>query len=87
MSDPRSISIHIDELVLEGFGHADRDRVAEALASELSRLLMERPIAPNILAEHSVARIDAGSFAMDPGASSAQIGAAIAGAVLGGLSR
>jgi hypothetical protein len=87
MSGRRSISIDIGEIVLDGFAHADRDRIAEAIAGELARLFQDQPIAGEVLARSAAARIDAGSFSMEPGASAAQIGAAIAGAVHGGLKR
>ena len=35
------IELHIEELVLYGFEHADRQRIAEAVQEELARLLEE----------------------------------------------
>jgi hypothetical protein len=39
---PRSIHLHIEQLVLEGFGPGSGQRVADGLAYELQRLIAER---------------------------------------------
>jgi len=39
-----TVSVHIEELVLIGIRPGDRDRVAQALQSELTRLLRQRPL-------------------------------------------
>jgi hypothetical protein len=37
--NPREIDVHIDELVLDGFGSSGRRHIAGALSAELGRLL------------------------------------------------
>jgi hypothetical protein len=39
-----TVSVHIEELVLIGIRPADRDRVAQALQSELAYLLRQQPL-------------------------------------------
>lgn len=84
MSAPPRIEIEIGELVLDGFAPESRHRIGDALERELARLLAERPISGELAGGE---RLDAGAFSMAPGASPEQLGAAIAGAVRGGLGR
>ncbi|HET7787637.1 MAG TPA: hypothetical protein VFL36_16815 [Myxococcales bacterium] len=39
---PRSVHLHIEQLVLEGFGPGSGPRIADGLARELQRLIGER---------------------------------------------
>ncbi len=45
------IELHIEELILYGFKHADRQRIAEAVQEELTRLLKENKL-PEIFERH-----------------------------------
>ncbi|SFS96538.1 hypothetical protein [Saccharopolyspora flava] len=40
----RDVRVHVGELVLDGFEHVDRDRLAAAFQAELVRLVGERGI-------------------------------------------
>lgn len=84
---PARLELHIEELVLHGFAPGDRQAVADALQGELARLFAERGL-PSALAQRGeVTRLDAGSFPVAPRSGAAAVGAQVAQAVHGGLSR
>lgn len=82
-----NIKLRIDELVLEGFAAGDRYRIAAAVEAELMRLFTDRGAPPGLANGGAVPALDGGSFAVTPGAKPEQVGAQVAGAVYGGLSR
>jgi hypothetical protein len=87
MSAGRDVAIRIDELVVDGAGGIDRDRLAAAVAAELGRLVGERAIHP-ATAVH--ARLDAGSVGTasqrsSVGDASGAVGRRVAQAVHGAL--
>jgi hypothetical protein len=77
------IELHIEELVLHGVDPADRHRIGDAVERELARLLVERPIAARTDLEH----IDAGTRRLPAQAKAPAIGAQVARAVHGGLTK
>lgn len=79
------IELHIEELILYGFKHADRQRIAEAVQEELTRLLKENKL-PEILerqGEH--AHLNGGSFVIRTGERPEAAGAGIGQAVYEGM--
>ena len=80
-----NLHVHIEELVLHGFAGADRARIADAVQTELVRLFTESGVPPALGRGGSVDRVDAGSFAADPGGRGGVTGARIAQALHGGL--
>ena len=83
-----TIRLHIEELVLHSFAPNDRHAIAEAVQRELSSLLEVSLGSESRLAASShQAHLDAGSFQVADGAKAPSIGAGIANAVYGGLSR
>lgn len=84
---PVQIEVEIEQLVLEGFDPRDRARIGAALERELGRLLGEGGVPGAWGAGGSVAHLDAGSFEMTPGGSAESVGASIAAALHGGVSR
>lgn len=87
----RSIRLHIEELVLHSFDPHDRHAIAEAVQRELSSLLgtefrsPERPNSLSVSAERP--RVDAGSFHADRNGNPHSLGAQIAHAVHGGITK
>jgi len=83
------LELHIDELVLHGFGAGDRSAIAQAVEQELARLLVTQfavegvPLSFAESAEHP--RLDAGAFKVAQGANSEAIGSQIAQSVHQGL--
>jgi len=79
----RSIEIHINELVLHGFAHADRRPIAESVERELRTLLMNEDFSN--ATSLAVARIAGGSFQLDSNQRHESAGTNIARAIYGGL--
>ncbi len=82
-----TLVLHIDELVLEGFGPMDRDALADALRHELARLLAEGGRPPSIDSAAAVPRLDAGAFTAAPDAGPTTLGTDVARAIYGGMNR
>ena len=84
-----SVELHIEELVLHGFGAGDRYAIAAAVEQELSRLLVAQfgvQGVPRLFAESSeTPRVDAGAFNVAAGTNSEAIGGQIAQTVYQGL--
>ena len=80
-----SIDVHIEELVLEGFAPGDRYGIADAVQSELGRLLSEQGLPPAWEQGGEADSLDGGAFQVSPGSKAEGIGAQIAQAVHGGL--
>jgi len=80
-----NLELEIEELVLDGFPAADRDRIARAVHTELERLFAERGVPSSLEGRGDVAQIDGGSFEAKPGSSSEEIGAQVARSLYGGL--
>jgi hypothetical protein len=60
-----SICLHLDEVCLYGVAPRDRDRVAAAVAGELTRLFTVHGVPDALRLGGSVERLDAGAFAVD----------------------
>ena len=82
-----NVELHIEELVLHGFSPGDRYRIAEAVERELARWLAEQGV-PHLLSNNvDLVEIDAGAFDVKPNAKSEMVGAQVAQAIYGGISR
>ncbi|MFB6893106.1 hypothetical protein ACFCX4_27770 [Kitasatospora sp. NPDC056327] len=79
------IEVEIGELVLDGFAHVDRDRVAEAFRSELTRLVETRGVPLAAGGDRVLERLS-GLPPLPAGASPRRLGEALARAVHTGLS-
>lgn len=84
---PRSVELHIEELVLHGFSHGDRYRIASAVEQEVARLLAEQGLPSSFGETTTAGRVDAGTFRVAPGGNPEQTGAGIGQTIYGGLSR
>lgn len=80
--NPREITVHIEELVLDGFPESERYQVGDALQHELRGLLAKSGLPPSWLANSD--RIDAGAIRTISRTKSADAGAQIADAVYRG---
>ena len=81
------IELHIEELVLHGFGPADRDAIGDAVRRELSRLLAEGEVPAAWACDSQTPALDGGSFEAAPGPTPDTVGTQIAQALHGGLTR
>jgi hypothetical protein len=85
-----TIRLHIEELELHSFAANDRYAIADAVQRELSNLLtasLASGASLGLSSGSNYAQIDAGSFQLEHGAKAHSIGAQIANAVHGGLTR
>ena len=87
----RTIKLHIEELVLHSFDPHDRHAIADAVQRELSTLLATHSRSPESANPFSVSaerpRVDAGSFHAERNAKPNSLGAQIAHAVHGGITK
>ena len=82
-----AVELHIEELVLHGFAPGDRHRIGDAVQAELARLF-EQQGAPQLFGGSvELAQVNAGDFDVAPGAKPERVGAQIAQAIYGGMSR
>jgi hypothetical protein len=79
-----AIELHIEELVLQGFGHTDQEIIARALERALTQLLAEGGLASWMTAHSEMSVVDAGSIELLPGTPAEIIGARVARTVYGG---
>lgn len=70
-----NVTIEIDELVLHGFPAADRHAIADALETELARLVAERGLPAGLADGAGAALAPSGRFTLAPGAAGASVGA------------
>ena len=89
-----NINLHIEEIVLHGFAPGDRYTIADAVERELSHLLAQKftpftsaGIPPTSVHDSETLRLDAGAFNVAPESRADSIGAQIAQAVHGGLTK
>jgi hypothetical protein len=82
------IKVHIEQLVLEGLpvGRSQGPLVQEAVQAELSRLLVEGGLGPELAAGGAVPSVPAESIRL-VGGGPAQMGRQIARSVYGGMNR
>lgn len=79
----RRITVHIEELNLDGFAPADRYRILDAVVAELERLVADSPA--SFGRDAAVERIDGGAFDLRSGSGPRDVGEGIARGVHGGL--
>jgi hypothetical protein len=82
---PRTIEVHIDELVLHGVDRSHGQRIAETVQSELAALLAARGLSPALESNVTVERMEGDVVRGAPGAKS--FGDRIANSVFGALNR
>ena len=84
---PKSIELHIEELVLRGFAPGDRYRIAEGVEQELARLFADRGVPESLAQGGEIASVDGGAFEVVTGSRAGVVGAQVAKVVYGGLGR
>lgn len=89
--NPRSIELHIDELVVHGFPAGDRYVIADAFENELSQLLSNQlaseGVPPSFAESPHHDRLDAGAFDVAEGWTGKSVGRQIAETVHRGISK
>ena len=84
---PENVELRIEDLVLRGFAPGDRYRIGVAMERELARLFDEQGVPPSLAQGSEIERLDSGAFEVAHGSKSEAVGAQIAQAIYGGLSR
>ena len=77
------VHIHINELILSGFGHLDRRQLSKTLSTELSRLISQKGVPQSINAAGYIARLNGGSFHVREKAGAQTIGTNLAKTLYG----
>jgi hypothetical protein len=81
----KRIVVHIDRLVLRGFGQDERDSVAKGLRAELGRLLAAPETLRQLGAQDGVSRLKIGPVRVGQGTKSTAIGAQTAQGIAQGI--
>jgi hypothetical protein len=82
---PQNIELHIEELVLHGFGNHNAYQIGSAIEQEITRLLQERGLPAGFYGNIDVEHLNAGKFSMQPEAKARSVGSNIAHSVYKGL--
>jgi hypothetical protein len=83
----QSVDLQIDELVLYGFAHGDRYRIARAIETELTRLIAEKGIPPAFMQNADRPSLHAGPIDIESGTRPDVVGSRVARAVYGRMRR
>ncbi len=81
------ISLHIEEMVLDGFAVEDQGRVISAVQRELQRLLNQGDMPVALRQNRSIERLDGGTVRLQTGAIPEAVGKQVAESLYGGLRR
>jgi hypothetical protein len=84
---PKTIEVHIEELVLHGFAPGDRYAIGDAVQAELTRLFAERGLPQTLSEAEEYGRLDGGTIVLAPGSTAAATGGQIGHAVFEGVRR
>ena len=84
-----NVNVNIERLVLEGFALRPGEHlvVRAAAEAELSRLLAEGGVSPELLSGGAVPRLNAPDISLKGGESPRQVGRQIARALYGGIGK
>lgn len=83
----KSVEINIEKLILFGFSPADRDKIGEALKSELARLVIENGMPSAVSTGNNISQIDGGTFQISANMQSYAIGNHIAKSIYEGMAK
>ena len=84
---PPTLNLHIQDLVLHGFGSIDRHRIGTAIEHELVRLLHGQDVLRSLASPTAVDLLDAGVIKTESGAAPEPIGIQLARAIHETLTR
>jgi hypothetical protein len=83
----KRVVLHIERVVLNGYAHADRHAIAEALREELTRHYADPAAVQGLQGRANVDRLNAGRVQLGAAAEPAAVGRHAAGAITKGLAR
>lgn len=87
VGSPRSVDLHIEELVLNGFPPAHRYAIGDAVERELTRLFTEHGAPVAITDDLEIAHLNGGVINVKPGSNAETTGIQLARAIYGGLGK
>jgi hypothetical protein len=81
------IQLHIDQLILHGFGSIDQHKVGSAVRSELSRLIREQGMPSSLNQSQVIRNMNAGKFNMGKNIGPTDIGTQVAQKIYRGMGK
>jgi hypothetical protein len=82
-----TVELHINRLVLHGFGRIDRRQVGSAVLSELSRLIREQGLPSSLNQTRVFGSINAGEFKTGKSMGANSVGTQVAQKIYRGMTR
>jgi hypothetical protein len=82
-----SVNLHIDRIVLNGFGPMNKQHIHDVIATRLSELFTRDRVPMSFQKHEFLSKIDAGSFQLNAQANDKAIGIEVANAVYKGLKK
>jgi hypothetical protein len=83
----RRVVVHIDRMILRGFGNADAHAIGEGMRDELSRLLADPATGGRLPSVGHVSSLHAGKVRLAPHAKPQRLGISAGRAIAKGMSR
>lgn len=83
----QSVDLNIKQLVLRGFSPPHRHRIAQAIQSELTRLVTEQGVPASLTTSLSIDRLDTGDLQVSAHARAETVGVRVARLVYRGMGR
>ena len=83
----RRVVVHIDRMVLRGFGNTDAHAISEGMRSELARLMADPAAAQRLASLGHVASLRAGKVRLAHGVKPQRLGISAGGAIAKGMRR
>jgi hypothetical protein len=83
----KRVIVHIDRMVLRGFGNADAHAIGDGMRSELARLLADPAAGQRLASLGHVSSLHAGKVRLAPDARPQQLGISAGRAIARGISR
>jgi hypothetical protein len=84
---PRNIQVHIDNLVLHGFGQVNRHRVGAAVQRELVRLIHGQGMPSFLNQTQVIGNMNAGEFEIRQSTGANSVGTQVAQKIYQGMER
>jgi hypothetical protein len=81
----RTIELHIEELVLDGFPVQDGDVIATTVRQELGRLMSEGDVPSRLMQSNDIGQLDISTVELESGTDAEATGRRIAASIYGGL--
>jgi hypothetical protein len=83
----RRVVVHIDRMVLKGFGNADAQAISEGMRAELARLLAQPATSDRLASLGHVSSLHAGKIRLGHDAKPQGVGVSAGRAIAKGISR